>query len=152
MKTITDLRKEAENKISEIKRIYSEKEQELRRKKGYVEINDFIFDIITDVKPTSYGMRYAKRKAIFLHHLETYFDWKLKDEYRTEDEKGSDGTYSPDTYFSNRLKELKQLEKKWDKGLDTDPSNEWFSRQINYTRARIDELESAMKQVKRSQK
>ena len=59
---------------------------------------------------------------------------------------------TPDINLSNRLKHLKEQEQKFLEMKNDIKNNyyvdeEWRTRQINYTRARIDELENAIKEV-----
>lgn len=71
---MTELQELEKARIEAIKRIsehYRKKKE--RIKKRNPTLNDLSFEIVTDAFIGPHGIRYAKRKAIFLHHLNKYF-------------------------------------------------------------------------------
>ena len=71
---MTELQDLEKARIVAIKRIsehYRKKKEAVKKRNPT--LYDLSFEIITDVMAKPMGMRYAKRKAIFLHHLDKYF-------------------------------------------------------------------------------
>jgi len=83
LEKIEDIERERLEEIKRINETYKKKKDKLRS--ICPELEDFLFDIITDSKLTTNGMRYAKRKAIFLHHLNKYFNVSLKENINQQD-------------------------------------------------------------------
>lgn len=72
-------------RLKEIERInefYNRKKEEIKKDFGK-KVEDYSFDVITDVILVNGKITYCKRKAIFLHHLTKNFEvkpirWKRK--------------------------------------------------------------------------
>jgi len=74
---LEELEQERLEQIKRINEIYKKKKDKL--KNICPELEDFVFDMITDAQITTNGIRYTKRKVIFLHHLNKYFSITPKD-------------------------------------------------------------------------
>ena len=116
-KNLAQLEEERLDKIKQLNEEYKKKKQKLMVK--IPELTSYAFDVVTDVKLTREGYpRYAKRKAIFLTHLERYFDVTPKEEIEDSEPLGieealegeddlevslEDNNQSPETVKSERL-------------------------------------------------
>lgn len=74
MTELQELEKARLRAITRISEHYRKKKEGIKKRNP--SLNDLSFEIITDTLIGPNGIRYAKRKAIFLHHLNKYFTIK----------------------------------------------------------------------------